>query len=445
MNNGISVIWGGDYSSTKTYYKNQAVFYLGSSYRANKTTTEEPSIDALDWDLLAQGADASDIDLDNYYTIEEVDTLLENKANQSNTYTKIETDNLLNLKPSSLSQLSDVQITSPVQGQLLYFDDVSSGKWVNQTVSLGGGGTGETNTASNVGLGGVGLFKQKTGVNLEFKNINAASNKISITNDPSNSEVDIDVNEANLTLGNLSGTLAIAKGGTGSTSASAALTALGGATTASVALKADTTALTSHTSNTSNPHSVTAAQVGNSTAQWNANKLQGVDVISTTPTNGQILTYNSTSTKWEPTTFAGASGGKVVQVVYASSNTITTVAAGAYTSIGLTASITPTVTSNILYFFVEIQGIEKTSGTADTNYIIGTQLYNTTSASATYTANCFAGRFTTGYIPPISFQAQGSITATTMNFAVRANVTGGSIRFQSNNTVSNIIIMEVSL
>ena len=33
-------------------------------------------------------------------------------------------------------------------------------------------------TASNQGVGGVGVYKQKTGADLEFKNINAGSNKI---------------------------------------------------------------------------------------------------------------------------------------------------------------------------------------------------------------------------------------------------------------------------
>ena len=60
--------------------------------------------------------------------------------------------------------------------------------------------SGETNTASNVNVGGVGVFKQKTGVNLEFYGINAASNRISVVLDGPNNEIDLDVNQANLTL-----------------------------------------------------------------------------------------------------------------------------------------------------------------------------------------------------------------------------------------------------
>ena len=59
--------------------------------------------------------------------------------------------------------------------------------------------TGETNTASNIGTAGVGVFKQKTGTNLEFKKINAGSNKITITDDVVNNEVDVNVVEANFT------------------------------------------------------------------------------------------------------------------------------------------------------------------------------------------------------------------------------------------------------
>lgn len=59
--------------------------------------------------------------------------------------------------------------------------------------------TGEANTASNIGTAGVGIFKQKTGTNLEFKKINAGSNKITITEDVVNNEVDVNVVEANFT------------------------------------------------------------------------------------------------------------------------------------------------------------------------------------------------------------------------------------------------------
>ncbi len=52
---------------------------------------------------------------------------------------------------------------------------------------------GEVNTASNVGSGGQGLFKQKTGMDLEFRNVNAASSKITVALDNPNNEVDIDL------------------------------------------------------------------------------------------------------------------------------------------------------------------------------------------------------------------------------------------------------------
>ena len=71
----------------------------------------------------------------------------------------------------------------------------------------GGGGSGEANTASNIGAGGIGIFKQKTGVTLELKNLNAASNRISVTNDAANNEVDVDVVQSNLSLASIGGSL----------------------------------------------------------------------------------------------------------------------------------------------------------------------------------------------------------------------------------------------
>ncbi len=46
---------------------------------------------------------------------------------------------------------------------------------------------------ANVGAGGVGVYKQKSGYQFQMKNINAGSSKITITDDTTNDEVDIDL------------------------------------------------------------------------------------------------------------------------------------------------------------------------------------------------------------------------------------------------------------
>ncbi len=95
---------------------------------------------------------------------------------------------------------------------------------------LPAGGAGEANTASNVNTAGVGVFKQKTGVDLEFKGINAGSNKVTITDDIANNEIDINVAEANFTgiplATAVSGQLPIANGGTGANTQSGAANAI---------------------------------------------------------------------------------------------------------------------------------------------------------------------------------------------------------------------------
>lgn len=82
-------------------------------------------------------------------------------------------------------------------------------------------------SASNVNTLGTGVFKQKTGTNLEFRGINAASTKVTAVLNGTSNTIDIDVAEANLTLTNIGGTLTVAKGGTGATTAAAARTNLG--------------------------------------------------------------------------------------------------------------------------------------------------------------------------------------------------------------------------
>ena len=76
-----------------------------------------------------------------------------------------------------------------------------------------GAAGGEANTASNVGTGGVGVFKQKIAADLEFKKVNAGSAKITVSDDVGNDEVDVDL--GSVALADLSDVSA--KSGTGST------------------------------------------------------------------------------------------------------------------------------------------------------------------------------------------------------------------------------------
>jgi len=106
-----------------------------------------------------------------------------------------------------------ITIDKVVPGGLVFHEhtvaDIEATGTADATTVLYGNGTwaippgaagGETNTASNVGTSGVGIFKQKTGVDLEFKKINAGSNKITVTDDTDNSELDIDIAQVNLSV-----------------------------------------------------------------------------------------------------------------------------------------------------------------------------------------------------------------------------------------------------
>lgn len=98
--------------------------------------------------------------------------------------------------------------TSPSDGQIYTNPVGTKYKYVaaeNKWQVVGGPTYAEVSSASNEGAGGVGVFKQKTLGNLEFKNINAGSSKISVTDDTGNDEVDIDVVEAQIDHDSLNG------------------------------------------------------------------------------------------------------------------------------------------------------------------------------------------------------------------------------------------------
>jgi len=74
-----------------------------------------------------------------------------------------------------------------------------------EKASSGGGGSGEANTASNQGTGGIGLFDGKVGVDLQFKNIAAGSAKVTVVDDVPNKLVSVDVDPAQIAITDLDG------------------------------------------------------------------------------------------------------------------------------------------------------------------------------------------------------------------------------------------------
>jgi hypothetical protein len=91
----------------------------------------------------------------------------------------------------------------------------------------------------------------------------------------------------------------------------------------------DVSANTTHRQTTSgNPHNVSASDVGNTTAQWNANKLQGRTVANTAPTEGQALVWDNANSQWVPGDVEGSvafSGARVYRTTdqWITSSTLT--------------------------------------------------------------------------------------------------------------------------
>jgi hypothetical protein len=101
------------------------------------------------------------------------------------------TNNVLtaSLLKSATTEVSISSATAPTTGQVLKATSATTATWQNE------GGSGEVNTASNVGTG-EGVFKQKTGVDLEFKSLLGTSNKIGITNNTSDLTINVKIQQS---------------------------------------------------------------------------------------------------------------------------------------------------------------------------------------------------------------------------------------------------------
>lgn len=154
-------------------------------------------------------------------------------------------------------------------------------------------GAGETNTVSNVGTNGIGIFKQKTGSDLEFKKINAGSSKVTVTDDIGNNEVDVDITESNIVIGNLSGAPIGAVIGTSDiqTLTNKTLTATSNDVSAKSLHSATTIVDVSSATAPSNGQILTATSSTTATWQTNSPSLTTSSITATTNTSTTSSTY----------------------------------------------------------------------------------------------------------------------------------------------------------
>ncbi|MEH0860814.1 tail fiber domain-containing protein [Halobacteriovorax sp. DPLXC-1] len=159
-------------------------------------------------------------------------------------------------------QSRNVSATAPSNGQALLWNSVSS-QWEPTTITSGGAG-GEVNTATSAG--GESIFQNKIGTDLIFKGLTNTTD-IQLTSNAN--DIEIGVNTSN-GAGQLLRLDAFGR-----------LPAIDG-----------------------------SQLVGVSGGSGDALTLQSRDIATTAPTDGQVLTWNNSTTRWEPQTplVGGGSG-----------------------------------------------------------------------------------------------------------------------------------------
>ena len=101
-----------------------------------------------------------------------------------------------NFLKSNTGLINVASSNAPNINQILVATSTTSAEWQNAT-------PGENTTAQNIGVGGLGFFKQKVGDDLQFNNLNVGSNKLTLFDDAVNNEVDIDIDESKIPINDL--------------------------------------------------------------------------------------------------------------------------------------------------------------------------------------------------------------------------------------------------
>ena len=165
-------------------------------------------------------------------------------------------------------------------------------------------------------------------------------------------------------------------------------------------------------------------------------------------TNGQVLTADSTAATGIKWASAAGGGGKVLQVVTATTATGVTVASTSYTDTGLTASITPSSASSRILVLVSQPSAAVRDNAAITIYTSlnrgATLIWEALSITANTTASSTDSNM--GIVVGISYvDSPATTSSVTYKTQGKAGTTSnnGSARYQYGDYTSTITLLEI--
>jgi len=163
-------------------------------------------------------------------------------------------------------------------------------------------------------------------------------------------------------------------------------------------------------------------------------------------TTGQVLTVAGGVPTWA----TPAGGGKLLQVVSATTTTSTNIASGTYTDTGLTATITPTLnTSKILVLITQQFTLYQSATNANVygsiQLLRGATAVYTNDIEALVSNPVSAGQTAINYSGIVSAHYLDSpATTSATTYKTQGNrQTAGYINFQTNSSMGTIILMEI--